>query len=119
MNIVRGLGMAVTLVWSSVACSDPPTEPDAASGVFLSNGLQLGTAGILASGGGTLDITSPPLAVGEASFSFTVEQTAEGGARGRFHMIRPRAGFIVDIEGEVTCVSQNAALHRVWIGGKV
>lgn len=72
-----------------------------------------------ASGSGILSVTAPAAAVGPASFEFTAKQFADGRVQGNFSMIRQRAGFHVEFEGEVTCVSFDHANHRAWIGGRV
>jgi hypothetical protein len=78
-------------------------------------------AGIVlsANGGGKMFVNAPPIAAGEADFSFTAVQSGDGRAAGQFHMVRPRAGLMVEFEGTVTCLSVDPILGRAWIGGVV
>jgi hypothetical protein len=118
MQLVRLVSSAV-VVLALQACAESPTDP-AATGMATvpAFDVQPGMA-LSANGGGHMVVDAPVIAAGEADFSFSAVQSADGRASGMFRMVRPRAGLIVDFEGEVTCMSIDPALGRVWIGGVV
>lgn len=95
------------------ACGEP-TTPAQPSFDWQGQGL-VGSA----IGRGTVDVTQPPPAVGEAVFEFEAIRTANRGAFGTFHMVRQRAGFRVEFSGEVTCLTFDPANNRAWVGGVV
>ena len=104
------LAFAATLT----ACSESTDTPSGITALLHDQGLVGSATGV-----GTLDVTAPPPAIGEADFQFVAIQTGNQGAFGSFRMTRPRAGFLVDFSGEVTCLSFDPVNHRAWIGGVV
>ena len=74
------------------------------------------TAAIEASttGSGTFLVGTMP-----GTFSFEAMVDDAGVAKGTFHYDLIFQGQIVDFDGEVTCVTFDAAEHRAWIGGVV
>ena len=118
VTLSAGAGLLATLALT--ACVESATQP-AALDPGTAPPLAALDAGVVlsATGGGHIFVTNPPLAVGDAGFSFTAQQRADGSATGQFRMVRLRDGFVVDFHGEVTCMSVDPVLHRAWIGGVV
>lgn len=108
------LRATVAVAIGLAACGNPPTSAPQTPSFTTGAGVTMS-----ATGGGNLLVTSPIPAIGEATFSFSAAQRPDGTAYGMFRMVRPRAGFIVDFAGEVTCVSVDPVNRRLWVGGVV
>ena len=115
-NLRRLLVSSLTLAAASVVGCDSATAPSSSllpeSGASLNNGIVAS-----ATGGGEIDLSTA--LVGNAKFSFSAIQHADGSASGRFHSVRETSAGVFDVKGEVTCVSVDPVNHRAWIGGKV
>lgn len=79
--------------------------------------------GVAAGGGVTASATGSGtyLLLGSlpAEFEVAAVQHANGTAAGTLRHHVQLQGFVVDFEGLVTCVTQDAANHRAWIGGVI
>ena len=70
-----------------------------------------------ASGGGWVDLTSANAGFMHTAFSAT--QHRNGKVTGTFRQVREAGGFVIDFQGEVTCVAVDPVNRRAWIGGIV
>lgn len=122
MRIVSAIApqalLGTLLLISCGESSTHPSQPDPGA-LMMPSHVGGGDIATSATGGGGLFVTSPPLAIGDAQFSFSAAQLANGSVYGQFHLVRQRDGFVVDFHGVVTCMSVDPALHRAWIGGVV
>ena len=55
----------------------------------------------------------------QAEFELGGVQHANGNAAGAFRHSVALQGFVVEFEGNVTCVTQDTVNHRAWIGGVI
>jgi hypothetical protein len=123
MRIVSAVAASTVLLGALmlVSCAESSTQPDQSemSGSPLPSFVTGSGVSLSATGGGYLFVTNPPLAIGDGQFSFAAAQLSDGSVSGQFHLSRLRDGFVVDFHGEVTCMSVDPVLHRVWVGGVV
>ena len=115
-NLRRLLVTSLTLAAASIVGCDSATAPSATLHPQAAAGLSNGIV-VSATGGGEIDLSTA--AVGNAKFSFSALQNGDGTASGQFRSVRETPAGLFDVQGEVTCVSVDAANHRAWIGGKV
>jgi hypothetical protein len=83
--------------------------------------LLLGTAVPVNAGGAAVSTGSGSyLLLGTAPTAFEYNAIAgPGGAGGQVAVSTIVQGFVVDFEGDVTCVSHDPVNHRAWIGGVI
>jgi hypothetical protein len=53
------------------------------------------------------------------AFEYNALALPGGGAGGELAVSTVFQGFVIDFEGDVTCVTYDAATHRAWIGGVI
>jgi hypothetical protein len=119
-HVLKRFGLLALAVASAIGC-DRPTMPASARSTETETARRSTHPGIVSSvaGGGHFNITAPPVAIGEGEFSFTAVVDGDGTAHGFFRQVRPRNGYVLDFDGEVTCVTFDAINHRAWIGGVI
>lgn len=120
MKLHRERKSALLLLGILAACTEPSAPPaDITSDVGSAPSFQSVPSGVKLAGIGQLSVTAPAPAIGIAKFEFFIKRLGNDPLTGKFHMVRPRAGFIVDFTGEVTCIAVDPVNRRAWIGGVV
>lgn len=69
------------------------------------------------SGEGLYDLTAA--GAGIAAFTYAVQQVPGEAATGTFHLRFEADGFVVDFDGEASCLSVDGANGRGWVGGTI
>jgi hypothetical protein len=110
------IGIALLAAVTIAACESPATS---APRIAASDAASLqNDRGIIAAASGDGQAELPP-GFGPIVFSYGANQHFVNGGLGTFRQSRTRNGLLIDFTARVTCVTNDAANHRAWVGGVV